>query len=104
MPYKTIVLELLRDRQELHQQLRRERLLLAAMEHYAQELKLSHQAWKDRLALVSLGSGPSQIASAALEMALAELEARLPAVSPRSAETPSLDEAMDFLRQHMLNA
>ena len=104
MPYKTIVLELLRERQDVNEQLRRERLLLSAMENFAQERRLTHQAWKDRLALVSPDSDPSQVASAALEMALAELEARLPAVSPQNAETPSLDEAMAFLRQHMSNA
>ena len=39
MQYKTIVLELLQQRTEMHDQLRRERKLLPAMEQFARELK-----------------------------------------------------------------
>jgi hypothetical protein len=101
MQYKTIVLELLQQLPQMHDRLRKERLLLAAMEHFAQELKESHEALQQLLEQARPGSHPSQIASEALEMALMELEDRLPVVSLKSGqESLSLDEAIDFLRKH----
>jgi hypothetical protein len=99
MQYKTMILELLQQRPEIHDLLRRERKLLPTMEHYAQELKSSHEAWKERLLALTPGSDPSQIASEALEMALQELQDRLPAGShPDNNEQLSLDDAMAFIR------
>ena len=49
MQYKTIILELLQQRPEIHEQLRKDRKLLPAMEFYARELKTSHEAWKETL-------------------------------------------------------
>ena len=101
MQYKTIILELLKDRTELHEQLRKERKLLATMERYAKELKTSHQAWEELLSGLRPGSDPNQIASEALEIALKELEDRLPSASPLSdQEAQFLDAAMLFLRRH----
>jgi len=101
MQYKTIVLELLQQRTELHDQLRRERRLLPAMEQFARELKASHQAWKKQLSELRPGSDPSQITSEALEMAIKELEDRLPPDSPQENNEPlSLDGAMAFIRRH----
>jgi hypothetical protein len=101
MQYKTIILELLQQRPQLHDRLRKDRMLLPAMEHYAQELKESHEALQQFLEQARPGSHPSQTASEALEMALMELEDRLPAVPLKSGqESLSLDEAMEFLRNH----
>lgn len=101
MQYKTIVLELLQQRTEMHDQLRRERKLLPTMEKFARELKSSHQAWKDQLSEMRPDSDPSQTASEALEMAIKELEDRLPPVSPQENNEPlSLDGAMAFIRRH----
>ena len=101
MQYKTIVLELLRDRTELHEQLRLTRRLLPTLETCAQELKASHESWKETLAKENPGSDPSQIASEAMELALKELEDRLPTVSPLEDQEPlSLDQAMAFVRSH----
>ena len=62
------------------------------MEFYASELKASHEAWKETLAQARPGSDPSQIATEALELALQELEDRLPSESPRTRTEPlSLD-------------
>ena len=74
MQYKTIVLELLKERTELHEQLRLTRRLLPTMETCARELKASHEIWKETLARANPGSDPIQIASEALELALNELE------------------------------
>jgi hypothetical protein len=100
MQYKTIVLELLRERTELHEQLRLTRRLLPTMETCARELKASHETWKETLARANPQSDPSQISSEAMEMALRELEERLPSVHPADEEPFSLDQAMAFVRSH----
>jgi len=95
MQYKTIVHELLLTRTELHEQLRLTRRLLPTLESCARELKASHETWKETLSQAKPGSDPSQISSEALEMALKELEDRLPSVSPPDDREPlSLDKAM----------
>ncbi len=101
MQYKTIVLELLQQRPEMHEQLRKDRKLLTTMESYARDLKSSHEAWKETLGQERPGSDQSQIASEALEMALKDLEDRLPSAShPSDNEPLSLDAAMAFIRNH----
>jgi len=100
MQYKTIVLQLLEDRPEIHEQLRSSRQLLPMMEHLATELKTRHESWKDHLSQTRPNSDPSQIASEAMEIALQELVDRLPSGSPQSEDDLSLDSAMAFLRVH----
>jgi hypothetical protein len=101
MQYKTIILELLQQRPAMHEQLRKERKLLTTLEFYAKALKESHEAWKEQLASATPGSDPSQISSEALEMALKELEDRLPSASGADEkEELSLDQAMAYLRNH----
>jgi hypothetical protein len=102
MQYKTIVLELLQQRPQIHDQLRKDRKLLATVEMYARELKTRHEVWKETLSQERPGSDRSQIAFEALEMALKELEDRLPAASHQSDnEAFSLDAAIAYLRKHM---
>jgi hypothetical protein len=104
MQYKTIVLELLRERTELHEQLRLTRRLLPTLETCARELKAGHEAWKDVLYRAKPDSDPSQIASEALEMAIRQLEDRLPSASPPNEDDPlSLDEAMASIRNPTSN-
>jgi hypothetical protein len=99
MQYKTIVLELLQQRTEMHDQLRKDRKLLRAMEFYARELKTSHETWKETLSQANPASDPSQIACEAMEMAVKELEDRLQTASQENdQETVSLDAAMTFVR------
>jgi hypothetical protein len=99
MQYKTIIYELLQQRPQMHKRLQKERKLLTTLEIYAKELKESHNAWKEVLAGENPGSDPSQIASEAMEMALKELEDRLPAESPQGdQEAFSLDQAMAYIR------
>jgi hypothetical protein len=101
MLYKTMVLELLEQRPQMHEQLRRQRMLLPTMEFYARELKALHQGWKQHLAETRPGSDESQMASEALEIALQELEGCLPsASSPQDENRPTLDDVMTFLRAH----
>ena len=101
MQYKTIVLEMLKERTELHEQLRLTRRLRPTLETCAKELKASHEAWKETLSQSNPGSDPSQISSEAMEMALRELAERLPSVSPQDdRELPTLDKAMAYLVGH----
>ena len=58
MQYKTIILELLQQRPEMHDQLRKDRKLLPTMELYARELKTSHEAWKETLSPGEAGQRP----------------------------------------------
>ncbi|HEY7313556.1 MAG TPA: hypothetical protein VH643_29670 [Gemmataceae bacterium] len=105
MQYKTIILELLEQRPRMHNQLRKSRKLLLMVERYARELKASHQACKDYLSQAKPGSSTSQIASEALEMALKELEDRLPNESPPNETEPfSLEAAMASIRLHTPSA
>ena len=99
MQYKTIILELLQQRPQMHEQLRKERLLLPTMERYARELRTRHLEWKEQLMERQPDSEPSQIASEALEMALKELDDRLPPDTQES-DGPNLDEAMASVRRH----
>ena len=99
--YKTIVLELLKQRPEMHNQLQMNRTLLPTLDRYARELKANHETWKDRLSQASAGSDQSQLASEALEIALKELEDFLDSASPpNDGKPPSLDGAMAFIRRH----
>jgi hypothetical protein len=98
MHYKSIVLEILEERPRLMEQLRSQRTAPAALNHYAGLLKTSHEVWMESLSRAKPNSDPSQIASEALEIALKELEDRLPAESPPDeAEPLTLDGAMAFL-------
>ena len=101
MPYKTIVLALLQERTDLHDRLRRERMLLSAVERYARAVKTSHESWKARLATATPGRDGSQIASEALESALQELLTQLPSgQTADEQEPPSLEDAIAFMRGH----
>jgi hypothetical protein len=99
MQYRTIALELLEQRPEMHEQLRKQRKLLTAMEFYAGELKALHEAWKKQLSQRRPDSDESQIAGEALEIALQELQESLPLELPQSNDPLFLDAAMAFLRK-----
>jgi hypothetical protein len=90
----------LQQRTKLHEQLRQQRKLLTTMEMYAKELKASHEAIRDQLQKDRPGSDPMLTSSEAFEMALQELEDRLPPVSPAAEdEGLSLDQAMAFIQK-----
>jgi len=100
MQYKTIIYEMLQQRPQMHDQLRKSRKLLPTLELYARELKTSHEAWKEMLRQMRPGSNQTQIASEALEMALKQMEDHLPsALSQDGNEAQVLDAAMLFLRR-----
>jgi hypothetical protein len=99
MHYKTIVLELLLQRLEMHNKLRSKRMLLPMLHRYAKELKANHENWKEYLSQTKPSSDPSQIASEALEIALQELEDSLQSgIPPEANESLSLEGVMAFVR------
>lgn len=99
MQYKTIVLELLLRQPRLHEELRRKRKLLTVLNSLAGELKHLHEALKQNLSTAKPELDQSQIASAALEIALTELEHRFRLAFPRNGQRPlTLDASMAFLR------
>ena len=101
MHYKTIILEMLEQRPKMREELRQSRKLLPTLEFYASELKDSHEDWKDRLLQAKPDSDPSQIASEAMELALKDLEDRLPSESHQGeSESLSLDQAMAHIKGH----
>lgn len=99
MPYKTIILELLQRSPELREQLREQRMLLAVMETCATALKCRHEALKGIFTGENPVIDPSQITSAAMEIAVQEMENRLQSAFPRRGRPPpSLDDAVALLR------
>lgn len=103
MHYKTIVLELLEQRKELHEQLRTSRQLLPTLEALATELRDRHIALMGSLTVAQPDSDPCQISSQALELALKDLEDCLQSEFPQDdQESLSLDQAMAFVRQATL--
>ena len=101
MQYMTMVLEILKQRPQLQDQLRKDRKLLPMMEQYARELKESHLGWMKLLSRLRSGSEKDQISSEALELALKELAHRLPSDSHRyKNEAVFLDATMLFVRRH----
>ena len=100
--YMTIVLRLLEGRPEMHDRLRRNRTLLQAVNHSADRLKASHEAWKERLAQTHPGESACPIASEALELALEELEDNWTSGDPaEGGQPPTLDGAMAFVRSRL---
>jgi hypothetical protein len=101
MHYKTIILEMLEQRPRLREELRQSRKLLPTLEFHASELKDSHDDWKDRLQHAKPDGDPNQIASEAMELALKDLEDRLPSESNQDeSEALSLDQAMARISRH----
>jgi hypothetical protein len=100
MQYKTMILQYLRQRPAIHNQLKSSRTLLPTLDLWASDLMRRHEVWQEQLAKAKPGSDPSQIASEALEIAFHELVSCLiPESQPDEHEACSLDAAMAFIRR-----
>lgn len=77
MQYKTIVLELIRQRPRLHARLRRKRQLLAEVNRLAGDLKARHEELTTTLTKGRAAIDPVQAPGAAMEIGLKEVEHRL---------------------------
>jgi hypothetical protein len=94
MPYKTITLGLMQERNLP--------ATIPLLDRYSGTLRDSHEAWKALLARRRPGGDPSQLSSEAMELALEELEHQLRTEMPQSdqADGPlNLDDAMSFIRR-----
>ena len=97
MPYHTMMLTLLQERPALHEAVRRLRQLWS-VQHYAQVLKTSHEAWKAALAREQPKRDPSQVTAAVLELSLEELADALPPI-PDEPNPTEPEEAIPLLRR-----
>ncbi|WP_437193947.1 hypothetical protein [Planctomicrobium sp. SH527] len=98
MQYKTIAMELIEQRPQMHEKLKRERKLLTTMETIARELKASHEEISRDLASEQPQMEASLISSQATEMAITEMQDRMPPVNPKGEEDElSLDQIMASL-------
>lgn len=101
MLFKTMCLQMIQDHPEMYDQLLSNRQLLPTLEMYARDLKTRHEMLKEQLSQANPASGESQIASAALEIAMQEMQNRLLCeFPPDDPETLSLDGAMAYVRHH----
>lgn len=101
-PYKTIVLEFLKEQHPaLHERLRTNRQLLRTVNAYATYLKTRHAVWMNELLPTGQWGDASQVSSQALEIALEDMQESLRKESSTDETEPlSLDAAMSFLRKH----
>ena len=101
MQYKMIVLQLLEQHPELFKQARLQGSILPRVEYYADELKTLHEAWKAAILQSKPDREPSRIASGALEVALDEIQARLPGGSTlHHNQAISLDSMAEVFRSY----
>jgi hypothetical protein len=98
MQYKTIILELIRSRPELHRRLKASKKLLPTVERHATLLKASHEAWIKALRGTRPEPESVLIPSEALEIAVKVFEETLlDGSEANDVEALSLDDAMAFL-------
>ncbi len=98
MQYKTIILELIRSRPDLHRRLKASNTLLSAVERQAILPKASHEAWIAELSDTRPESKKALIVNEALEIAIKAMEGTLSNGSESDeAESLDLGEAMAFL-------
>ncbi|MFO0892649.1 MAG: hypothetical protein U0790_26340 [Isosphaeraceae bacterium] len=101
-PYKTIVLEFLKEHHPaLHEQLRENRRLQRTVDAYATYLNSKHVAWRDSLLPTGQWGDASQVSSQALELALEDLRESLRDEFSSDETGPlSPGAARAFLRRH----
>ena len=98
MPYKTIVLKLLRQFPALHFKIRSERQLLAALEAYSMTLRRRTEELKNQFSATNPESSPEQSASAALEVAMEELTNQLAEAPLQDSDSLTLEAAIASVR------
>ncbi len=101
-PYKTIVLEFLKQQHPaLHERLHAKRQLTRIVNAYATYLKSKHVAWIDSLLPTGQWGNASQVSRQALEIALEDLQEslRIDFTIDDSGPLP-LDAVRTFIRRH----
>lgn len=101
MQYKTIVLGLIEDQPQLHQQLTQHRTLLRTLDRLATALSHCHAEWMECLRARNPHSDRSQLSNQAMELATQQLRDSLSLVSETiGQESLTLEAAMAFIRRH----
>ena len=104
MHYKTIVMELLEQAPELHNQLRQEHKLLAAVEALAVRLKAKHEEFTKLLEQAHPETESNDSSSRAMELAIQSLQTNLAQWSGQLASENlpelSFDQFMAQTAQH----
>jgi hypothetical protein len=77
MLYKTIVLELLKERSELHERLRTQRRLLPTIHNLALQMQASHREWLTMLATPGSEKASTEAQEMAMHMAMMDIRATL---------------------------
>jgi hypothetical protein len=96
-----MTLELIQENPYLYEKLRTSKMLLTAMDAYANDLRTYHHEWKEQLSQTRPGRDPRQIAAEALELAMLDLTSRLSYESATDeTEALSLDAAMSHIRRN----
>lgn len=102
LPYKTIVLEFLKEQHPaLHERLHRNRQLRRTVNAYAAYLKSKHVAWRDSLLPGGNWGTASQVSRQALEIALEDMHDSFRNELSSDETAPlSIHAAQDFIRRH----
>jgi hypothetical protein len=101
MHYKTIVLEMLRDRPTYHRRLCQLHMLLPTVERHARELKADREAWNRDLSRLNPELDPTLIGSLAMEHAVKELLDRLPTESSETEEDAPTNRLLEIRSLHL---
>ena len=82
MQYKTIILELIRQNEPLHDRLRSNRSLLASADWLAAQLKADHETYLNEITMQEPTASRPAVTQQAFEMAIKEVEEQLMAMTP----------------------
>ena len=98
--YQTLALQLIRAYPLVHYSIKEQNLLVDTIMKEAKLLEQRHRILQEQLSLAQPDSDPISIESAALEIALKELQDRLAlGLPPADQEALSLEGAMAFLKK-----
>ena len=100
MQYKTIILGLIQQQPELHEQLKESRTLLSTLDQLAIRLRQHHLGLVEQLRRRHPQSDEAQLSSEAMEVAVKQFEEALSNAPQADEPELSLDEAMAFIKRH----
>ncbi|MGE3778700.1 MAG: hypothetical protein AB7F89_16070 [Pirellulaceae bacterium] len=102
MQYKTIILELIQQQPELHEQLRTSRTLLSTLDQLAIRLREHHLALTEQFRRHQPQADETQLSNQAMEIAVRQFEEALskPPESDEPEPELSLDAAMAYIKRH----
>lgn len=88
MQYKTIILELIRQNEPLHDRLCSQRNLLATVDRLAAQLKADHETYLNQMVTQEPAASRPAVSQQAFEMAIKEVQEQLTAMTPAEVTVP----------------